>query len=82
MIVEFGTWPVIVWCALAGWNVSAGFSHTVQREGTQVMDGVRTSIRCSHCLVGGSFAFLFFATDESMGGIEHLRSEQQVIATQ
>ncbi len=82
MIVDFGTWPIGVRVALAGWNVSAELSRAWRRQKTQVMDGVRTSILRSHRLVGGGFAFLFFATDESMGGIEHLRSEQQVIATQ
>ena len=82
MIVEFGMWPMSMWVTLAGWNASAGLFRALRRQETQVMDGVRTSILRSHRLVGGGFAFLFFATDESMGGIEHLRSEQQVIATQ
>ena len=82
MIVEFGRLPIGMRVALAGWNTAAGLFHALRREETQVMDGVRTSILRSHRLVGGGFAFLFFATDESMGGIEHLRSEQQVIATQ
>ena len=82
MIVEFGRWPMNRWVALAGWPASAGCSHTLRRQETQVMDGLKTSILRSYRFVSGSFAFLFFATDESMGGIEHLRSEQQVIATQ
>ncbi len=82
MIVECGRLPIGVRVALAGWNASAGFSRAWRRQETQVMDGVRTSILRSHRFVSGGFAFLFLATDESMGGIEHLRSEQQVIATQ
>ncbi len=82
MIVEFGRLPIGMRFALAGWNTAAGFSRALRNQETQVMDGVKTSILRSHRLVGGGFAFLFFATDESMGGIEHLRSEQQVSAPQ
>jgi len=76
MMIKFGRWPMNRWVALAGRISSAGILRASRRQETQVMDGVRTSILRSHRLVGGGFAFLFLATDESMGGIEHLRSEQ------
>ncbi len=57
-------------------------SPPMRYQVTRVMDGVKTSFRCSRRLVGGSIAFLFFATDECMGGIKHFGSEQQVVATQ